>query len=1474
MVNIPYVQRKVTQVATTELSEHLGVPVKIDRIGIKWLNRLALDGVYLEDQSGNPLLEVNHVSAGFELLPFMRGKFVFTTVRLFGFNLNLHKENPTDKLNLQFVIDAFASRDTIKKAPNIDLRLNTVLLRRGQISYHVSSEKQTPGRFNPKHIDINNVSGNISLRAFNKDSLNANIKRLSFDETTGFTLDKLSMNIVGNRDSAYIDHFEVKLPQSNLKIDKATMNISAVEGLTTLLNDAPMELSIAPSQISLKDLSSFIPAFNNFTDVLEVSAEASGSINNINLKHLTLSLDEQLMFNGRMELRGITNPEDTYVFGRIEQLNITNQGLSNLINNFSQYPVILPDPVTRLGTINFTGEISGFFDNLVAYGKFSSAIGSVQTDVLFGSNKEKNIATYVRGQVVSSVLSIDKLFAENNPYGNARFDISLDASRKIGGHFSGKIEGEIGEVEFKDYKYENILLSGNFQHNGFNGTIQINDPNGELSAEGMFQNDGQNSVFNFTAGLRNFRPDKLNLTNKYKEPEISVSLTADFTGNNIDIVEGSVRIDSLQFKTLPSDFFLKKMEITASGHSDDRRLTIASDILNGEVIGAYSFETIVPSFINTFEHYLPSLIRLTQKKEQVKENNFSILMTVENTEDLSQTLQLPFTIVNQARITGHYNNRYDKFRVEAWLPQFKIGKSMFESGHLSCENPADKVNLHLKATQYTEKGARNYFDLKSDAAEDQINAFIGWANNKEKLFKADLSASALFVEEKKDKGKPELRTEITLNESPVYVNDSLWYIEPSSITVHENKIDIDNFILAHAQQFLHLDGTISHEAQDTLRMNLQQIELSYIFDVLGIPVLQFGGEATGSFVINDVYDSRMLNTDLMVHNFSFNKTQLGLLSLYSEWDDTQQGILMLGSIYKNDSTFTDVNGYIFPVKPKEGLSLHFDANDIDISFLQPFLKNVASGLQGRGFGHVHLYGPFHELTVEGDTYVKDAGMGIDFLNTYYTFSDSIILDPTSINIKDARIFDKYGNSANADFTFNHKYFHDYDFDATFQANNMLLYDQSEKNSPLIYGTAFGSGTGTIKGNENVIDFDINVRSDAKTSVGFNFMTSSASTEYDFITFIDKSDSLAATQSTDTVIRPRIMTTESGAELRMNFLVDITPDATIEMIIDPNAGDRIKGNGRGSLQIQYGTKSDLRMYGGVSIVGGNYNFSLQQIIHKDFKLREGGTINFQGDPMNANLNIDAIYNLTAYIGDLDENLLNESGRSNVPVNCILTLEGMLQNPQISFDIELPGSNAEIERQVKSLIDTEDMMTRQIVYLLVLNKFYTPEYSSNEYRTGDFSAVASSAISTQLSNILNTITDKVQIGTNIRTSQDKISEDNTEVEMLLSSQLLDNRLIFNGNFGYRNSHALQKNVFVGEFDLEYKLTPSGEIRLKAYNHANDMYQSYKQSLTTQGVGIMFKKDFTNLSDLFRRKRREIIAIPPKKEEEIKEEVKEDK
>ncbi len=1435
------------------------MPVRIGNVDIEWINRIVLEDVYLEDQHKDVLFEASHVSAGFELLPLFQKKFVFNSVRLFGFSMKLNKETPEDKLNLQFVIDAFASKDTVKKSNHIDMKLNSIIMRRGSFAYDILSTPTTPGKFNTKHIDIKNISANISVKELTEKSIVAQIKKMSLNESSGLSLEKLTLHIQANKDSATIQNLQLKLPQTDFRIEEARIDLKDINSIQNLVDNAPIKLTISPSKVCLNDLKAFVPTFSKFKEIIDFSAEASGNINNIDLKRLSLDYSNKVQFLGKMGLKGITTPEETYLYGQVSRLEITNEGIKGLVNSFSDKPIELPEQINELGKLKFYGEISGFMDNLVAYGKLSSDIGAIETDINFGQDKKNNIGTFLKGHIASSDLKIKRLFKEGNPFGNVRFDITLDAIRPVNGKFGGQIDAHILNFDYLGYNYNNLDFSGKFKENAFDGKIHIDDPNGYLLAEGTFQNLGSNSIFNFTADVRHFRPDSLNLTNKYESPDISFSINADFKGNSIDNIEGEIQIDSIAIITAPSQFFLDKFLVSASGHKSDRRLQIESDIINGEITGAYSFKTIVPSFLQTLDKHIPTLIKSKQTKDhKQEENNFSLLLTVENTEALSNTLKLPVTVINQARITGFYNNLYDKVRIEAYLPKFNVGKSMFESGYLTCDNQIGEMDMNLRVINYNKKGGRNYIDLHADANDDKINTLLTWANNKNNTYKASFGTTTVFLNEEDQFGKPTTRIETSIIPNYLVINDSTWNISPCVVSVENGRIGIDNFYASRGNEYLLIDGTISKDPSDVLLLDLKDIELSYIFNTVNIEVLKFGGKATGTVNVQDLFNSRMLNTDLEIKNFSFNQVEFGQLNLFSEWDDTQQGILMLGTIYKNDSTWTDVNGYIYPVGEKSGLSLYFDANDINLAFLKPFMENITSDIGGYGSGLIHLHGSFKNILVEGNAFVRDGIVGIDFLNTKYSFTDSLYLTSDKIMAKGMTIQDKNGNKGEVNLTVNHNHFRNFIFSVNINAENMLVYDVPEKRNPMIFGTVYGNGAARIHGNEKIVNIDVNMQSAPKSAISFNFMGANNVTEYDFISFVNKKEKLLqdsiAADSTLIAASPNPVNGDNeGSEIRMNMMLDITPDATVEMIMDPTAGDKLKATGSGSVQIEYGTKTDLRMYGGVDIQSGSYNFSLQQLIHKAFKIGEGSTIDFRGDPFDANMNINAIYNLTANIGDLDPNLIEQSGRANIPVNCILDINGQLRNPMIRFDIQLPGSNTELERLVKGLVDTDEMMSLQIIYLLVLNKFYTPAYLG--INSNELNAVASSAISSQLSSMLNSITDKVQIGTNIRTSQDGIAD--PEFEMLLSSQLLDNRLLFNGNFGVRNN-TFQESTFIGEFDLEYKLTETGEIRLKAYNHANDMYRFQKQSPTTQGIGIMYRKDFSTFSEIFKRRKK--YPLPP--------------
>jgi hypothetical protein len=1402
-------------------------------------------------ENEEPVLTAGRLAVDMEPGPLLRGRFVITTVRLFDFSLSLRREDAQSPLNIERLIDALARRDTsgAPSAAKVDIR--TALLRRGRIAYDVGRDGPAPSGFDSRHIYIYDLNADLSFRIAGADSLNFRLSKMSLKERGGLVVERLSLLLAGNADSLSISNCRLDLPDTRLYVPHAGLSLAKAEGDDE--GAAPLTFELAPSEICPRDLASFAPVLKGFADKVTVAAEAEadGDMNDFNLRSLTLMMDNDCLFAGQMSLKGVDRLSEAYLYGKVSRMFVTTEGLRRISANMGAAAADFPPTLARLGTLRFEGNISGFFDNLVAYGKLTTGIGSIQTDLLIGSDPQKSIEAYVRGRISSSELLISELFDGGNPFGTARFNASIDAVRPAGKPFAFDLSAGISEFDFRNYRYENLRLSGRIVPGGFSGRMELDDPNCSLMAEGMFSHDSTDALFDFSARLSHFRPDHLNMWDKLESPDISAVLRADFRGAHIDDMAGSISVDSISIVTAPSNFFLRNITIAvgAGSSAPDKKLTLESDLIRGEVNGIYSFATLLPGFMKTLEGYAPALSGAAPKDmAEEEENNFSLWLEIDNTEALSETLLLPLGITKPARITGHYNNTFDKFRLDADIPGLAAGKTLMENCRLTCENPGDHIDLRFDAFSLI-RDVRNRIQLEATLKDNRMESNLHWANGKERRFETNLSASAVFAESESGGG---LRTDILIHPSQIALNDSIWNIHESVVSLEGGKTEVSNFRLSQNDRFLSINGAVSDKLADTLALELNRIELEYIFDMLNIPVLQFGGEMSGRFRAVDLYRSRMIDTDkLRVDGFSFNDRYMGELVLSSRWDESRQGILLDGTIAEGDTALTSVNGYIYPIGPADGLDLRFDARNLNTAFLHKYLDGAVTGFRGRGTGHIRVFGTFDDVDLEGQAYIADGGIGIDFLNTYYTFSDTVRLTGGRIYMQNIAIRDEYGNggrikSANL----RHRFLHDIEFDAEIDnIERMLVYNAAEKQNPNLYGRVFASGGVAMRGNEQIIDFDVRLRNDPRTLIGINFMDNPSATAYDFITFVNRAAPDTASSASASAATAA---SEGGPELRVEFQLDLTPDAAIEFMMDPAAGDKITGAGSGSLQISYGTKSDLKIYGTVQILKGEYNFSLQQLIHKNFSLREGSLVTFSGDPETATLNINAVHSLTANLGDLDPSLLNESPRTSVPVNCVMLIKGPFAHPSIAFDLELPGSNSELEQMVRSYVRTEDMLTRQIVYLLVLNTFH-PSGFEQATLPNEFNALTSAALSSQISGLLNSITDKVRIGTNIRTGQDGFND--TEVEMLLSSQMFDNRLLFNGNFGYKSNPTV-KNVFVGEFDLEYLLTPAGEFRLKAYNHANDMYRYLKQSLTTQGFGFMYKKDFSSLSELFARRPRPVL------------------
>ena len=1434
-----------------ELSDLLNTRVTIGRINIGLLNRIIIDDVLLDDQDEQEMLKVTRLSAKFDIMPFFKGKISISSVQLFGFNINLQKKTPDSPPNFKFVLDAFASNDTVKKNNSLDLRINSILIRRGRMAYHVLSEEETPGKFNAKHIHLQNIIANISLKALSKDSINLGIKRLSLDEkVSGFSLKKMSLKLVANSRQTSIDNFAIELPETSLKLDTIHLIYDSLKAFDRFTEQVRFSFRTLPSQITLKDISPFLPALSHFKEPISLDMEVKGTVNQLTCSHLEITADNrQFRLKGDVALQDLSHPQDAYVFGTLSELTATTRGVGFLVRNLSHDYNGVPPVLERLGNVSFRGEVSGYFTDIVTYGQLHTDLGGVNMDLKLSSDKSKGLFAY-SGAVKTTDYKLGKLLA-NEQLGEITFNLDVHGRHVTDRLPVVELKGLIASVDYSRYRYENITLDGEYKQGGFNGKVALDDPNGSIYLNGDVNVSSRIPTFNFQAIINKLRPHDLNLTSKYPDTEFSLKLRANFTGGSVDEMIGEINVDSLEFMSPEKQYFMNNMNIRASKQNNENQLRLTSEFLTASVEGKFQYHTLPASILNIMRKYVPSLI-LPPKKPIETHNNFQFDIHIYNTDILSTIFDIPLTVYTHSTLKGYFNDPLQRLRVEGYFPRLQYKNNFIESGMILCENPSDHIRARVRLTNLKKKGAVN-LSLDAQAKDDNISTTLNWGNSAAVTYSGQLAAVAKFLRTEGE--KPLLKAMVEVKPTDIILNDTLWQIHPSQVVVDSGKVDVNNFYFSHQDRYVRINGRLSDNPQDSVKVDLKDINMGYVFDIASISDdVNFEGDATGTAYASGVFKKPVMNTRLFIKNFSLNQGRLGDLNIYGEWDNENRGIRLDASIKDISTTPSRVTGIIHPLKPESGLDLNIEANELNLKFLEHYMKSIANDIKGRATGKVHFYGKFKGLNLDGAV-MTDASMNFDILNTHFAIKDTILLAPSGLTFNNIHISDMEGHSGRMNGYLHFQHFKNLNYRFEIQANNMLVMNTKESTDMPFYGTVYGTGNALLTGNA-IQGLDVNVAMTTNRNSIFTYINGSvaSATSNQFIKFVDKTprrtiqDSIQIISYYEQLQQKRQEAEEEQkTDIRLNILVDATPDATMKIIMDPVARDYISGKGTGNIRTEFYNKGDVKMFGSYQINQGVYKFSLQEVIRKDFVIKNGSTITFNGAPLDANLDIQASYTVNS--ASLNDLIPEESSsiiqQPNVKVNCIMNLSGILVRPTIKLGIELPNERDEVQTLVRNYISTEEQMNMQILYLLGIGKFYTEDARNNQ-NSNVMSSVLSSTLSGQLNNALSQVfeTNNWNIGTNLSTG-DKGWTD-MEVEGILSGQLLNNRLLINGNFGYRDNPMANTN-FVGDFEAEWLINRSGDIRLKAYNETNDRYYT-KTNLTTQGVGIMYKKDFNKWSDLF--------------------------
>ena len=1083
-----------------ELSDLLNTRVTIGRINIGLLNRIIIDDVLLDDQDEQEMLKVTRLSAKFDIMPFFKGKISISSVQLFGFNINLQKKTPDSPPNFKFVLDAFASNDTVKKDNSLDLRINSILIRRGRMAYHVLSEEETPGKFNAKHIHLQNIIANISLKALSKDSINLGIKRLSLDEkVSGFSLKKMSLKLVANSRQTSIDNFAIELPETSLKLDTIHLIYDSLKAFDRFTEQVRFSFRTLPSQITLKDISPFLPALSHFKEPISLDMEVKGTVNQLTCSHLEITADNrQFRLKGDVALQDLSHPQDAYVFGTLSELTATTRGVGFLVRNLSHDYNGVPPVLERLGNVSFRGEVSGYFTDIVTYGQLHTDLGGVNMDLKLSSDKSKGLFAY-SGAVKTTDYKLGKLLA-NEQLGEITFNLDVHGRHVTDRLPVVELKGLIASVDYSRYRYENITLDGEYKQGGFNGKVALDDPNGSIYLNGDVNVSSRIPTFNFQAIINKLRPHDLNLTSKYPDTEFSLKLRANFTGGSVDEMIGEINVDSLEFMSPEKQYFMNNMNIRASKQNNENQLRLTSEFLTASVEGKFQYHTLPASILNIMRKYVPSLI-LPPKKPIETHNNFQFDIHIYNTDILSTIFDIPLTVYTHSTLKGYFNDPLQRLRVEGYFPRLQYKNNFIESGMILCENPSDHIRARMRLTNLKKKGAVN-LSLDAQAKDDNISTTLNWGNSAAVTYSGQLAAVAKFLRTEGE--KPLLKAMVEVKPTDIILNDTLWQIHPSQVVVDSGKVDVNNFYFSHQDRYVRINGRLSDNPQDSVKVDLKDINMGYVFDIASISDdVNFEGDATGTAYASGVFKKPVMNTRLFIKNFSLNQGRLGDLNIYGEWDNENRGIRLDASIKDISTTPSRVTGIIHPLKPESGLDLNIEANELNLKFLEHYMKSIANDIKGRATGKVHFYGKFKGLNLDGAV-MTDASMNFDILNTHFAIKDTILLAPTGLTFNNIHISDMEGHSGRMNGYLHFQHFKNLNYRFEIQANNMLVMNTKESTDMPFYGTVYGTGNALLTGNA-IQGLDVNVAMTTNRNSIFTYINGSvaSATSNQFIKFVDK-----------------------------------------------------------------------------------------------------------------------------------------------------------------------------------------------------------------------------------------------------------------------------------------------------------------------------------------------------------------------------------
>lgn len=1440
VLKVPAVQTFLVKRAASFLSSELNTRVEIESVDIRFFRTLRLNGIYIEDLQQDTMLFVKSLDAVIGEFDFRSKKLVVSEVTLAQPRIGIKFYRDPREYNLDFLIDYFSvpKKDTVSRSL-WEWEISRFRLAGGSLTYRDYKDSVGDNGIDWEDIRLDSLNLDFDEIRPEGDTLRLEMVDLSFREKSGFRLAgmKGSVEICGQQIS--IEKLDLHTRVSNLTGD-LVFGFDDFTAFNDFITDVRWKGTFRNSRLYFGDLSFFAPELRNLDRTIGLSGTFSGTVERFKGRNVALDYSGNTYFRGDISMNGLPDFYETYMEVRVKELSLNSRDLETIPSwPFDSLKTLnLPSEGERLGTILFTGNFSGFYNDFVAYGNIRTNLGYIRSDLNLKIG-EKDKQTAYEGNIRLFDFDAGKLWALSPDIGKATLEASVKGSGFELKNIMAGIEGRVEALNIRGYTYRNITLNGNLANRLFSGELFVEDPHLDLDFTGSVDLRHTQPVFDFDATLAKADLQEIGLLSRKYKSTLSAEVHMDITGSRIDDVLGTMQVNDLYFSENGKEIRLSEL-ILESGYDKRRYLKVDSDVGHAFIEGKYNFSGLNQTFHHFMANYVPVLME--QNSARPIDQDFSFRLELGDVAPITSVFYPDFEISAGTRLDAEVNSSLNKLDLNFTSDYFDFSGVRVEDigldGHT--DGSALLFDCHVSQIDFSDSVKLNNLAIGGFTNRDTASVDLDFKGRDTSLARVSLGVFAGFS----NSGKTTLRLDPRL----IMFKGETWTLDTSnSISIDTTGIILSGVGFSSGDQRIVFDGCIGDRAGDILGLDLTRFNTSLLNDFLSTYDVNISGIADGDLAFSSILDRPVFDAQLAVSNLTWFRDTLGDAEFSAEWNSSGKRIDISGTVTHGGQKNIQLDGSYKFCDEEDELDFTARLQKTYVSTFSHYLEGLFSDVSGVASGEVRLSGSPSRPQLTGKIYLQKINLTVDYLRTRYNFSTEVDILPGRFVVRDLRLNDIKGNQAVMNGTVTHDHLRDFRFDLGFDARRMLVMNTTMQDNELFFGTAYASGSVKITGSPESLTMDIGLKSEKGTKISVPLSNPEEVTRSGFITFVNSREKLKSKEKIE--IEPDL----TGIYLNMDF--EITPDASIFLVFDSKIGDVIEGNGSGNITMTVSPTEDFKMFGSYRIESGKYLFTMQNIINKPFYIEKGGVIRWTGDPYQAVVDINAVYKLRTGLYDLfqDSSLIKQ-----VPVDLRLNLSDNLFNPNINFDIKVQNIDPNTENQIKRLINTEEEKYRQAVSLLVMRRFTAPSDVASRSSISSSNVVGVNAyemLSNQLSNWASQISSQVNVGLNYRPGDAITSE---ELEVALSTSLFNDRVTIDGNVGVGNNAAGTNNQntssLVGDFNVEVKVSKDGRIRMKAFNRSNNY--SLLNSINspyTQGVGVFYRDEFNKFSDLTRRFRK---------------------